>query len=625
MTTARWALEVRRMIAVVASPAVPSRNARTYALYGVLFGAAFPIMSTVFHATMELGGIGEVWRAQRTVSLLWVIDTAPLFLGLFAWFAGRRQDTVEALLGALEATNAKLEGLNSELEQTNTRLERTNTDLVEAGRLKSQFLANMSHELRTPLNAIIGFSRVVLKKTESVIPERQAKNLRTIHESGKHLLDMVNDLLDVERIEVGMLRVSREHVDAVDTLSAAISTLAPATADKGLTFRWEPPAEAVWIDSDPVRLRQIVDNLLNNAIKYSDRGTIEARVERAGDRVRISVKDQGVGISEDQLAKIFDPFHQVDGSSTRAAGGVGLGLHLVKSLLGLLDGEIGVTSEPGKGTTFTVSFPTATSVPGEAKAERVEAALSPTGEGPIVLVIDDQREAIELLRSELVDAGYRVEAATSGEAGIAKAMEVKPVAILLDMVMPQMDGWAVLKRLRATPELSSTPVIVTSMLDNEPRAWDLGIVGWLTKPVAPEDFLEVFRRIGLGRDADVLVVEDDPATQTMLVDHLTELGFQIRIASDGKVAVEEIEKQLPQAIVLDLMLPHIDGFHVLEHVRSRRNGNDVAVVVYTAMDLTIEDRKRLNGGVVEVLSKGSADVHRVGACVRRATNRGSHA
>jgi len=583
----------------------------------MLFGVAFPVLSTIVYSITELGGIGEWGHAQRTSILLWVIDTAPVFLGLFAWFAGRRQDTVERLLAKLEITNHDLEATNTALEHTNVALERMNSTLVEVGRLKSQFLANMSHELRTPLNAIIGFSRIVLGKTEALIPARQAKNLRTIHESGKHLLEMVNDLLDVERIEVGMLRISPVRLDVTDTLTAAMTALAPAAAEKGLILDWQRSADPCWIQSDPVRLRQIVDNLVGNAIKYSDTGTIRVALDRDSDRVRIAIADQGVGIPVDHLGKIFDPFHQVDGGSTRARGGVGLGLHLVHRLVELLGGTVTAESIVGTGSTFVVTLPASATTDDRAPGTKLVEADPGSGVGSLVLIIDDQPEAIEILRTELVDSGFRVETALTGEAGLAKAMELRPAAILLDMVMPNMDGWAVLKALRANPELSAMPVIITSMLDDAPRAWDLGIVGWLTKPIGPEDFMAVFRRIGLGPNADVLVVEDDRPTQSMLVEHLTELGFRVRSATDGNEAIASIDRLIPQAMVLDLMLPGLDGFHVLEHVRSRPRGEDVAVVVYTAMDLTPEDRDRLNGGVVEVISKG-ADVHRVGACVRHA-------
>ena len=483
-------------------------NAFTYAVYGALFGAAFPMLSTVLYASSELGSVSEVLRAQRTISLLWVIDTAPAFLGVVAWLAGRRQDAVELLLARLEAASRELERTNRALATKNDELEQANAALVDSSRLKSEFLANMSHELRTPLNAVIGFSRIVLKKTAAIIPERQVKNLQTIHDSGKHLLDMVNDLLDIERIEAGMLRVSITTVSLASILTDVVTALAPAAAEKRLTLACDPGPAPLNLRTDPGRLRQVLDNLASNAIKYSDAGTIRVRVELrpadAPDELRLVVEDEGLGIPEEQLAKIFDAFHQVDGSSTRAQGGVGLGLHLVRRLVTLLGGTIRVVSTLGKGSAFRVVFPV--SIIEAASPDVAAQSLPALGAGPLVLVIDDQVEAIEILSSELVEAGFRVASATSGEAGLAKAAAVRPAVILLDIVMPDLDGWGVLERLHTDPQLSSTPVIVTSMLD-ETRASDLGIAGWLTKPIEPERFLAVVRGLGLGASDDVLAKE----------------------------------------------------------------------------------------------------------------------
>ena len=465
--------------AIEGAPSI-GRNTRAYALYGAAFGLAFPLVSTVMQAAFELGGVGfeQLVRAQRSSVLLWVIDSAPIFLGLFASLAGRRQDALEGVVTELEKTNAaveearaKAEAANKALERTNAELDATNGALLEAGRLKSQFLANMSHELRTPLNAIIGFSRIVLRKTEALIPARQARNLEMVHESGRHLLDMVNDLLDIERIEAGMLRVTPSEVDVPSLVADVVAKLTPAAAEKSLVLEAAADCGPVRMRTDPVRLRQILDNLVNNAIKYSDSGTVRLRVslhpQGAPEELRFAVEDEGVGIPGQQLGLIFDAFHQVDGSSTRAQGGVGLGLHLVRRLAELLRGKVSVVSEVGKGSTFSLSFPASVIVAAHADAPPAS-AFEGEGEGPLLLVIDDQREAIEILRTELVEAGFRVVSAMSGEEGLAKAAKLHPAAILLDMVMPNMDGWAVLKRLRGDPDLSSTPVIVTSMLDDVP-------------------------------------------------------------------------------------------------------------------------------------------------------------
>jgi signal transduction histidine kinase/CheY-like chemotaxis protein len=567
---------------------------RKYAMWGALFGLAFPIGSTLLQAAQTSHGISGAGIAEaQSMPLLWVIDTAPFFLGLFASLAGRRQDELTQAMGALEGSNTKLAEANEEL--------------IRASQLKSQFLANMSHELRTPLNAIIGFSRILIRKTEGQIAERQAKNLKMVHESGQHLLSLVNDILDIERIEAGMITVKNAEVDTREMASDVVAKLRPAAADRGLGLSASLPNTRVVMDTDPVRLRQILDNLVNNAIKYSDSGNIEVsmkvRPDEAKDKVLIQIKDEGIGIPQEQLPLIFDAFRQVDGSTTRAQGGVGLGLHLVKRMVQLLDGDVSVKSEVGKGSVFTVEFPTS-KVVDEGALPKPDIDLAPMGEGPLLLIVDDSPEVIEIMRTELVDAGFRIHVALGGAEGLKKAAEVNPDAILLDIIMPEMDGWAVLKELRRDPKLSAIPVVITSMLNDVPKAYDLGIVAWLTKPVTPDAFKEVFARIGVKAQDDVLVVEDDPATSSMLMEHLSDLDIQGRAALDGKQAVEAFEDRLPRAVILDIMLPHLDGFQVLEHLRKMKNGTDVPVVVYTAKDLSDEERARLNGGITDIVGKG---------------------
>ncbi len=435
-------------------------NARQYAYYGALFGLTFPVIATFIQAAAD-GVSGATLVAAQSTPLLWIIDTAPFFLGLFAWFAGKRQDTVERVL--------------ANLEQTNQRLERANDELSRASKLKSQFLANMSHELRTPLNSIIGFSRILIRKIGDDIPERQARNLRLVHESGQHLLELVNDILDIERIEAGMVTVREDEADVVALARDVITKLKPAAQDKGLELHSELPNRNVMMRTDPVRLRQVLDNLVNNSIKYSDKGTITLRVlvrpSEARDQVLFVVDDEGIGISKEDQESIFDAFRQVDGGATRAQGGVGLGLHLVQRITNLLGGEVALESELGEGSTFTVSLPAAHIVR-ESETTTPVSDFPPEGEGPLVLIIDDNEAVIEVMKSELVDAGYRVHAALDGETGLAKAAEIRPDVILLDIVMPNLDGWGVLRRLRRSPELSSTPVIITSMLGETPRAYE---------------------------------------------------------------------------------------------------------------------------------------------------------
>jgi signal transduction histidine kinase/CheY-like chemotaxis protein len=571
-----------------------SKYTRLYALYGALFGLAFPIGSTILQAALSSYGlsVAGIVHAQGQ-PLLWVIDSAPLWLGMFAALAGKRQDELAATFAKLEETNQNLAGANDEL--------------VQASKLKSQFLANMSHELRTPLNAIIGFSRILIRKTEGQLAERQAKNLKMVHESGQHLLSLVNDILDIERIEAGMITVKDAEVDVRDMANDVVAKLKPAANEKGLGLEVVLPESSITMTTDPVRLRQVLDNLVNNAIKYSDEGRVavhmEVRPEAFPDKVVLEIRDQGIGIPGEALPFIFDAFRQVDGSTTRAQGGVGLGLHLVKRISQLLDGDVTVSSTVGEGSVFRVLLPAARIV-SEKAIEKPDIDLSPMGDGPLLLIIDDSPELIEIMRTDLVEAGYRVHAALSGEEGLEKAARIKPDAILLDIIMPGMDGWAVLKTLRRSPELSSLPVIITSMLDDVPQAYDLGIVAWMTKPVTPEEFQGVFDRIGLEEKDEVLVVEDDPATSSMIIQHLNVMKIESRAALDGQEAVNAFEDRLPKAVILDIMLPHLDGFQVLEHLRKLKNGSDIPVIVYTAKDLSAEERQRLNGGIMEIIGKG---------------------
>ncbi len=581
---------------------------RQYALYGALFGLCFPLGSTVFQAMVSGPGLSlEGLAAAQALPMLWVIDSAPFWLGLFAAAAGRRQDELDKAMRAVMRMNVKLEDTNHALEASNTHLATANDEIRLASKLKSEFLANMSHELRTPLNAIIGFSRILIRKTEELLPARQAKNLVMVHESGQHLLELVNDMLDIERIEAGMITVKPTNVDVVDMTRDVVAKHLPAAKAKGLALAAITPDDPVLLRSDEVRLRQLLDNLVNNAIKYSDAGSIvlelEVCPERDPDHILFVVTDEGRGIPEGAIEHIFDPFRQVDGSSTRAQGGVGLGLHLAKRISELLHGDISVRSDDGHGSTFTVRLLAKDLVTDEDDESSV-IDNAPAGSGPLLLIIDDTASSVELMRAELVEAGFRVHAAMSGKEGLAKAETIRPDVILLDIIMPEMDGWAVLKTLRGTPTLCDTPVVITSLLDDSPHAYELGVIAWLTKPFTSEQFHDAIRNLRLGGHEDVLVVEDDPATAALLLEHLTDMDLAVRLADDGRKAVAMIDDRLPRAVILDIMLPHVDGFGVLEHLRSRDGGLDVPVLVYTAKDLSSEERSRLRGKILDVVRKG---------------------
>ena len=565
-----------------------SSYARRYALFGALFGIFFPLGSTIAEALRRYPdfGVGRLIEVQRSTALLWVIDSAPFWLGLFAAVAGSRQDRLVVTLG---------------------QLEQTNDELRRASEAKSQFLANMSHELRTPLNAIIGFTRIVLRKSAGLLPEVQLENLRRVQQGGEHLLQLINDLLDIERIEVGMLRVTKSDVALATVVEDVVTRMLPGATEKGLALIADLEKPSPTVRTDPVRLRQILDNLVGNAVKYSDHGTITVRVGRVGGSARITVSDEGIGIPTAELPRVFDAFHQVDATATRVQGGVGLGLHLVQRLAKLLGVHIEVTSEEGRGSTFSLVFDEAENAPvGTTSDAQVEAS----GDGTrLVLVIDDHQEAREIIRADLVDDGFRVAMAATGKEGLEKAESLKPAVIVLDILMPGMDGWQVLRALRRHPSLARTPVVICSILDEVPRGAELAIAAWLNKPIAGEDLRRVLK--GLVRSdseaAEVLVVEDDPATGDLLKQLLEEMRVAVRHVTSGQQAVAALRERAPAAIVLDLMMPDLDGFEVLRQVRERDGGRRVPVVVYTAKELTADERARLNGGFVEVIGKGAHD------------------
>jgi signal transduction histidine kinase len=343
---------------------------RQYAALGAAFGLAFPMLGTAIEALQRGHGLSlaGALASQRASALLWIIDSAPFWLGLFASLAGARQDRLGATLRRLELANASAEAANRELGRLNAELEdrvrvRTeelevsNRELLRLARVKDRFLASVSHELRTPLNAILGFSRIVLRKTRGQIPERQSQNLELVCESGEHLLRLVNDMLDMQRIESERLELSMGPVDAAALLGEVREGLAAAASRKGLDLSTRAEPLTLW--TDRARLRQVLDNLVNNAIKYSDSGRVEAWLEADADRVTFRVKDEGIGMSAADLATIFEPFRQLEGASTRGEGGVGLGLHLVQKLVALLGGRVEVASAPGEGSTFSVIFPKA--------------------------------------------------------------------------------------------------------------------------------------------------------------------------------------------------------------------------------------------------------------------------
>jgi len=535
------------------------------------------VIASTFHRIIGRG------RTEET-------DRVPISykdeVGRLAFNANRTIDTLTEARHQLERNAKDLAGKNRELK--------------EAYRTKGEFLANMSHELRTPLNAIIGFSRLMKRKLKD-IPDRQKKNLELIKQSGEQLLVLVNDLLDFEKIEAGKLNVRWEEVETDSFLEGLETTLRPVATEKELSFALKKTEELPpVIVSDRERLRQVLTNLITNSIKYSDEGTVTLSVKTQDDRIVFEVRDEGIGMSQDQLDKIFDPFHQVDASETRERGGVGLGLAIVGRLVNLLRGTIEVESTKGEGSLFTVTFP----------IEVGTKHMLPTGSGAPVLVVDDNLDYLESMYNELTGAGFQVHVATSGPQALVKLEEVTPSAILLDIVMPEMDGWELLRRIRSREGLEDVPVVVTSVIDEKPVGMDVEITGWLTKPF-DFDSLRSLLAEGDGRhdefDGNLMIVEDDPQTAQLLEQTFEESGVKSRMAATESQAKALLDEKLPTAMILDLNLAEGSGWAVLAYLRTLPNHEKTRVFVYTAADLAEEEQSRLSHDLVTIVHKHGSD------------------
>jgi PAS domain S-box-containing protein len=484
----------------------------------------------------------------------------------------------------------------------------------QATRAKSDFVASMSHELRTPLNAIIGYSEILLEDAQSAGRESETADLRKIQDAGKHLLGLIDNILDLSKIEAGKMTLYLETFELrpmIDGVAATVTALARKT---GNALVVNCADEVGTTHSDVTKVRQILFNLLSNACKFTRNGTITLTALRdtdeAGDWIEFQVGDTGIGMTPDQQAKVFEAFTQADDSTTRAYGGTGLGLAITKSFCRLMGGDVTLTSEAGKGTVFVVRLPAVTRAASDiaisAAEKRSEAPqVTEPEHAPIVLVVDDDPNARELLRRHLQRGGYAVHMAANGEEAMQLARTLQPDVVTLDVLMPQMDGWAVLSAMKEDAVLAEIPVIMVTIVDNQSIGFSLGAADYLIKPINRDRLVSAVEKCcPRGAPRRVLIVEDDAPTSELMGRALREIDCTVTQAENGRVGLERLNEALPDAILLDLMMPEMDGFEFIARVRAESRWRRIPVIVVTAKTLTAEDLARLNGQVQHLVHKG---------------------
>ena len=489
-------------------------------------------------------------------------------------------------------------------------LKEANIQLKEASDHKSVFLANMSHELRTPLNAIIGFSELMLDGKEGQFDAATQKRfLGQIHHSGKHLLGLINDILDLSKVEAGQMELHLQVISVAPVTAQVLSIVEPLAAQKNITLESDV-AGGGEVMADAGKLKQMLLNLISNAIKFTpEGGQVTLTAKQLDNAAEISVADTGIGISEEDQAEIFHEFHQVDPGPGRTQQGTGLGLALTRRFALLHGGEVRVRSKVGEGSVFTLRLPVQPAAqraetPGESQRKKpVDTSR------PLVLVIEDDAAAAELLARQLQAGGFRTEVARSGTEAVAKARTLRPAAITLDILLPELDGWEVITRLKRDEETSDIPVVVVSVVDNPELGKALGALDYFVKPVDGRELVDRLARFKLKPNEDdgttVLVVDDEAANRHWLTRILEPAGFHVRLAAGGQEAIDLAKAHPPDLVLLDLMMPEVTGFDVVEALRADPRTQDTPIMILTARHLTDADKRHLNGHVSTILSRGS--------------------
>jgi adenylate cyclase len=596
-----------------------SRYQELFPLQGGVMQPGTPFETIVRHAA-EIGLIADTagrvdeWVQERLQRHRNPSGTHIQHRNDGRWIRINEQRTANGGVVATYADITELKQREAQLAHLVHELEVARDAAQEASRTKSSFLANMSHELRTPLNAIIGVTEMLQEDARDLNRDDELEPLERVLRAARHLLALINDILDLSKIEAGKMDLHLERFPVASLIDDVVKTVEPMATKNGNRIVVQHPDTIGAIYADQIRVRQALMNLVSNASKFTSDGRITVSAKKTGEgrgeRLILAVDDTGIGMTPEQVGKLFQEFTQADASTTRKYGGTGLGLAISRRFCQMMGGDISVESEVGRGSTFTIELPTQVTdenaseepVPAEPAPSRVAAT-----EVPLILVVDDDQTVRDVVCRYLEREGFAVAPADGGREGLRLARELNPAAITLDVNMPDLDGWTVLAAIKGDPSLAHIPVILMTIIDEKNRGFALGATEYLVKPVDRDTLVRVLRQMNSAMGGHILVVDDDEVGRHGMKVALENIGWRISEAYNGQVALEQLAQSRPDAILLDLMMPEMDGFEFLKEMRDNVGWRDIPVIVVTARELTDEDRDRLNGGVERVIPKTGRD------------------
>jgi len=639
--------DYRRFTDVVTQVVASIRGGRIAEVREMDQAQAKPLADRLERLTNELVNKAEVdmvegiqateraYGTSQSIVVAFALASIALALGLgyaISWSLIGPVTEIEARLSQIAAgdftkqvrvvNRDELGSLAANVNRTSEKLGRLYEQLETASRHKSEFLANMSHELRTPLNAIIGFTRLVMRRAQDVLPSKQYENLQKILASSEHLLSLINSILDLSKIEAGRMELRPTEFALEPLLDLCLTTVEPMIKADRVRLIKDVEGELPGLCTDQEKLKQILINLLSNAAKFTEAGSITLHAASRGEQVEFAVADTGIGIPKAALELIFEEFRQVSSDAAQERSGTGLGLAISRRLARMLGGEVTTVSEQGKGSTFTVTIPIRlASVPQQKPTP--QAAGAPVAEirsrrgERVVLAIDDDPNVVYLLKENLAEAGYRVVGAGGAEDGLRMARELHPSAITLDVVMPGTDGWQVLRALKADPSTRDIPVILVSIVDQKNFGFRLGAADYVVKPFDHDALIGAVARVA-PHCRRILVVDDDPNIVEIIRQSLEGESCTIDWAPDGVAGLERIAEVRPSVILLDLLMPRMDGLAFLDALQADTVHSDIPVIVLTAKFLTDADRLLLQKSVLGLMEKHRLDRKTLIRQVRRA-------